>query len=290
MFDIEERESADLELQTEYRSFVVRPLTPHIGAEVRSIDLSENLSEEQLSDISQAWLDWKVLVFRGQILNRDQHRAFARRFGELYIHPLKQFLGIDPDIHIAKTTKSSLYTSGNFWHSDITCDVIPPFGSMLYLTVTPKSGGGDTLFADMYLAYEMLSQPIRAFLEKLEAIHDGASLFAKSFRHKDAAPRLKNTHPVVITHPQSGRKALYVNQAFTSHISGLRKSESEAILSMLYAHINSTPRLWCRVEWEPNTLTIWDNRCTQHHAVWDYFPHSRYGERISVVDGKRPQS
>ena len=162
-------------------------------------------------------------------------------------------------------------------------------GSMLYLTETPESGGGATLFADMYLAYELLSAKMQSFLETLTAVHDGARPYIGSY--KSAAPEggyPRNEHPVVIRHPDTGSKILYINSGFTSHIKELTRPESTALLSFLTQHIASTPRLACRVEWEPNTLTFWDNRCTQHHAVWDYYPHSRYGERVSIVDGKRP--
>ena len=288
-FNTSETQFKNGELQTEYRSFEVTPLTPHIGADVPDVDLSKPLSNEQAQDITDAWYDWKVLVFRNQVLDRDQHKAFARRYGSLHVHPMQHLYDRDPEILIVKTTKDSPYTSGDGWHTDVTCDEIPPLGSMLYVTETPESGGGDTLFADMYLAYEMLSEPVKEFIGRLEAVHDGKIPYVGSYKSKEPEggyPR--NIHPVVTRHPATGKKILYVNQGFTSHIKGLRRSESEAILSMLYAHINSTPRLWCRVEWEPNTLTFWDNRCTQHHAIWDYYPHSRYGERVSILGKERP--
>ena len=276
-------------LPTEYRTFEVSSLTPHIGAEVRGVDLAQPLSNEQAQDVNDAWLDWKVLVFRDQRLDRDQHKAFARRFGSLHTHPMQHTYGGDPEILTVKTTADSPYTSGDGWHTDVTCDEVPPLGSMLYVTETPASGGGDTLFADMYLAYELLSEPMRQFLDGLTAVHDGAIPYIGSYKStppEGGYPR--NEHPVVVRHPDTGRKVLYVNRGFTSHIVGLNRAESAALLNMLYRHIDSTPRLWCRVQWEPNTLTFWDNRCTQHHAVWDYYPHSRYGERVSMVGDARP--
>ncbi len=277
-------------LRTRFDSFDLNPLTPHIGAEVRGIDLSERLSNEQTRDVADAWLAWKVLVFRDQVLSRDQHKTFARKFGKLHVHPMQHVYGGDPEILYVKTTKDSAYTSGDGWHTDVTCDEIPPLGSMLYVTETPPVGG-DTLFADMYLAYEMLSEPVQEFIESLEAVHDGKIPYVGSYKSKEPEggyPR--NVHPVVTRHPETDQKILYVNQGFTSHIVGLNRNESKAILQMLYTHINSTPRLWCRVEWEPNTLTFWDNRCTQHHAVWDYYPHSRYGERVSIIGNAGPTS
>ena len=277
------------DLRTEYRTFEVNSLTPQIGAEVRGVDLAKPLSNEQAQDVSDAWRDWKVLVFRDQHLDREQHKAFGRRFGSLHVHPMQHTYGGDPEILTVKTTADSPYTAGDGWHTDVTCDEIPPLGSMLYVTETPASGGGDTLFADMYLAYELLSEPMRGFLDGLTAVHDGAIPYIGSYKStppEGGYPR--NEHPVITRHPETGRKVLFVNRGFTSHIVGLSRAESTALLNMLYRHIDSTPRLWCRVEWEPNTLTFWDNRCTQHHAVWDYYPHSRYGERVSIIGDARP--
>ena len=273
----------------EYRTFAVDSLTPHIGAVVRDIDLARPLSNEQAQDIHDAWHDWKVLVFRDQHVDREQHKAFARRFGSLHVHPMQHTYGGDPEILTVKTTAKSPYTAGDGWHTDVTCDEIPPLGSMLYVTETPQSGGGDTLFADMYLAFELLSEPMQRFLEGLTAVHDGALPYVGSYKStppEGGYPR--NEHPVVTRHPGTGRKVLYVNRGFTSHIVGLKRAESEMLLHMLYRHIDSTPRLWCRLEWAPNTLAFWDNRCTQHHAIWDYYPHSRYGERVSIVGDERP--
>jgi taurine dioxygenase len=162
-------------------------------------------------------------------------------------------------------------------------------GSALYITETPECGGGDTLFADMYLAYELLSDKMKIMLDGLVAVHDGAIPYVGNYKStppEGGYPR--NEHPVIATHPETGRKVLYVNSGFTSHIKGLKAFESRAILDMLYRHIASTPKLVARVQWEPNTLTLWDNRCTQHHAVWDYYPHSRYGERVSIIADSRP--
>ncbi len=275
-----------------YQTIEVTTLTPHMGAEIHGVDLAKPLTNEQFSDIYQAWLDWQLLVFRDQHLSRDDHKAFARRFGSLHVHPMAHnyATNADPEILVVKTTEKSAYTAGNGWHSDVTCDEIPPLGSMLYVTETPESGGGDTLFADMYLAYELLSGPMKAFLDGLTAIHDGAIPYLGGYRV--AAPEGKqyprNEHPVVVRYPETRNKILFVNSGFTSHITKLNPWESRALLQALYQHIASTPRLLCRVKWEPNTFAFWDNRCTQHHAVWDYHPHSRYGERVSIVGDVRP--
>ena len=289
MFNTSEGQRKVQHLDTSYRTFEVESITPHIGAVVRDIDLSQDLTNEQVQDVHDAWYDWKVLVFRNQVLNREQHKSFARHFGSLHVHPMQHNKKGDPEILKVKTTANSPYTAGDGWHTDVTCDEVPPLGSMLYVTETPQMGGGDTLFADMYLAYELLSEPFKQFLEPLSAVHDGKLPYVGSYKSEEPEggyPR--NTHPVVIRHPMTGRKILYVNEGFTSHIKGLSRVESKSILGLLYEHINSTPRLWCHVQWEPNTLTFWDNRCTQHHAVWDYYPQSRYGERVSIVGTQRP--
>jgi taurine dioxygenase len=277
----------------DYPSFRVAPLTPHIGAEVRGIDLSKPLTAGQVADLRQAFRDWLVLVFRDQHLDREQHKAFARHWGRLHVHPMHHAGSArgfdDPEILLVKTTATSRYTAGDGWHTDVTCDEIPPLGSMLYVTEVPGESGGDTLFADMYLAYEMLSVPMQRFLEGLTAVHDGALPYVGGYGSKPPEggyPR--NEHPVVVTHPETGRKVLYVNSGFTSHIQGLSRRESRVLLDFLFEHIAQTPKLTCRVRWTPNTLTFWDNRCTQHHAVWDYYPNSRYGERVSIVGDARP--
>jgi taurine dioxygenase len=273
-----------------YQTIEVKTLTPHIGAEISGIDLALPLSNEQFSEVYQAWLDWKVLVFRDQRIDREQHKAFARRFGRLHTHPMQHSYGGDPEILKVKTTKDSRYTAGDGWHTDVTCDEIPPLGSMLYVTETPECGGGDTLFADMYLAYELLSDTMKQMLQGLTAVHDGAIPYTGGYGVAPPSGQQypRNEHPVVVAHPETGRKLLYVNSGFTSHIKGVSPWESRMLLSGLNNFIATTPRLTCRVQWRPNTLTFWDNRCTQHHAVWDYYPHSRYGERVSILGDLRP--
>jgi taurine dioxygenase len=271
----------------------LRPLTPHLGAEVDGVDLAQGLSDSQFADLHRAFLDWSVLVFRNQKIDRAQHKAFAARFGPLHVHPLKAAPGYDggddPAVLVVKTTANSKYTAGDGWHTDVSCDEKPPMGSMLYVTEVPPNGGGDTLFASMYRAYESLSEPMQRFLETLTAVHDGARPYLGNYGYQPPAGRTfpRHEHPVVIRHPETGRKVLYVNSGFTTHIKGLEPFESRALLDMLFEHIATTPSLTCRVRWEPGTLTFWDNRCTQHHAVWDYYPETRYGERVSIV-GARP--
>ena len=275
-----------------YQSIEVSSLTPHIGAEVSGVDLRQPLSNEQFGEIYRAWLDWQVLVFRNQDIDRDQHKAFGRKFGTLHVHPMQHSYGGDPEILKVKTTKDSAYTAGNAWHTDVTCDPIPPMASALLIKEPPVTGGGDTLFANMYLAYDLLSDVMKELLDGLVAVHDGAIPYLGNYR---VAPPTdteypRNEHPVVVTHPETGKKVLYVNSGFTSHIKGMRNWESKALLDALLTHVATTARLTCRVEWQPNTLTLWDNRCTQHHAVWDYWPESRYGERVSILGTEPPKT
>lgn len=274
--------------RTDYETFSVEPISPHIGAVVRGLDLA-NLSNAQMADIRAAWADWMVLVFRDQHLDREAHKAFARRFGRLHVHPMHGRTGDDPEVMAVKTTAQSPYTAGEGWHTDVTCDEIPPLGSMLYVTETPECGGGDTLFANMYMAYELLSPAMKSFLEGLTAVHDGGLPYVGAYGSKPPEggyPR--NEHPVIARHPETGRKLINVNSGFTTHIVGLQRWESRALLDMLFSLLQREPKLHCRVRWEPNTLTFWDNRCTQHHSVWDYYPYSRYGERVSMVGTERP--
>lgn len=278
------------ERATEYAGFTVSPLTPHIGAEVSGLDLAAPLDDASIAALRQAWADWSVLVFRDQHLDREAHKRFGRYFGTLHTHPMNHARGGDPEVLVVRTTAESAYTAGEGWHTDVSCEEVPPMGSALYITEVPECGGGDTLYADMYLAYELLSPPMQRFLEGLTAVHDGALPYVGTY--KSVAPEggyPRHEHPVIAVHPDTGRKVLYVNSGFTSHIRGLQPWESRAILDSLFHMIATTPRLTCRVQWEPNTLTLWDNRCTQHHAVWDYHPFTRSGERVSMVAGDPPR-
>lgn len=271
-----------------YETIHVRSLTPVIGAEIEGVDLASELSNQQFAEIRRALIDHHVIVFRDQRLDAEHHKAFGRRFGRLHVHPLQAMREGDNERLAIKATKESRYVAGEGWHADVTCDAEPPMGSLLYLETTPHIGmGGDTLFANMHLAFEMLSEPMRAFLETLSAVHDGAIPWVQGYGYRPNQDFQKNEHPVVVRHPDTGRKLLYVNRGFTSHIPQLARFESTALLEMLYRHIETQPALACRVRWTPNTLVFWDNRCTQHQAIWDYYPLERGGHRVSII-GERP--
>lgn len=284
-------EAPDATPQPSYTSISVSTLTPHVGAVVSGLDLSRPLDDLELADLRSALADWGVLVIRDQHLDREAHKAVGRYFGELHVHPMHHSRGSDHDaeVLVVKTTADSPYTAGDAWHSDVTCDERPPYVSALYVTETPEGGGGDTLYADMAMVYDQMSPGMQRFLEGLTAIHDGGKPYVGAYNStppEGGYPR--NEHPVVIVHPVTGRKMIYVNPAFTTRIAGMRGWESDALLRGIHEFVATTPKLTCRVRWEPNTITLWDNYRVQHHAVWDYYPNSRYGERVSTLPAERP--
>ena len=271
-----------------YQTIGVHKTTPHIGAEIFGVDLSKPLGNQQFQEVHDALMDRLVIFFRDQKLSIEQHKDFGRRFGKLHMHPASpDIVAGHPEVLVIKADEHAKYIPGEDWHSDVSCDPEPPMGSILYLAEVPPDGGGDTMFANMYLAYEMLSEPIRKLIDGLTAVHDGEKHYRGRYGNDDRGkiyPRAE--HPIVRTHPETGRKCLFVNRFFTTHIIGLRKAESDAILEMLYRHVE-TPELSVRFKWHPNSVAFWDNRCTQHHALWDYYPHRRYGHRVTVC-GQKP--
>jgi taurine dioxygenase len=270
-----------------YRQLSVQPLTPVIGAEVSGLDLSKELTDEQLAEVKHAFLTYHVLVFRDQVLTTEDHKRFAGHFGELRRRQLTGADDGDPAVLEISADKNSNFVDGNDWHTDGTADAEPSLGSMLYITRTPEIGsGGDTMFANMHLAYEMLSPNMQSFLDGLTAVHDGLIPW-QGYQPPPEYVVPKSEHPVVVRHPDTGRKLLFVNPGFTSHIVQLSPDESRAMLDFLFGLVATKPLLSCRVRWAPNTLVFWDNRCTQHHAIWDYYPHARYGQRVSI-NGTRP--
>jgi taurine dioxygenase len=271
-----------------YVSLHVDTLTPHAGAEIRGVDLAQPLDERTFKEIHDALVDRGVIFFRDQRLTPEQHKAFGRLFGELVVHPAAPSLVENhPEILVIHADEHSKRVAGEEWHSDVSCDPEPPMGSILYMHELPPVGG-DTLFASMYAAWEALSEPMRRFLEPLTAMHEGEHVYRGRYGVDDAGrtfPRAE--HPVVRTHPVSGRKALFVNRVFTTRIVQLARAESDAVLGMLYRHIE-TPEFQCRFRWQVNSVAFWDNRCVQHHAMWDYYPQRRHGHRVTIK-GDRPR-
>jgi taurine dioxygenase len=266
----------------------VRPLTPTIGAEIFGIDLSTLCDAGTLAELNKAWLDYKVLFFRDQHITSEQHVAFCRQFGELEVHP---FVPAKPNFPEVMVLVANEHRKGNenTWHSDVTWRQEPSLGSMLRAVEIPPVGG-DTLFSDMEAAFDALDEELKAKLVGMTAIHDFARVFPVRDDAKRAELREKYPpaeHPVIRTHPATGRRSIYVNAAFTSHIVGLPTDESARLLRMLYRQA-AIPEYQCRLRWAPDTFALWDNRCVQHYAVSDYFPSSRRMERVTIV-GDRPR-
>ena len=186
-----------------------------------------------------------------------------------------------------KADENSRHVAGEEWHSDVSCDVEPPMGSILYLTEVPPEGGGDTLFANMYRAYDALSEPMKQMLQGLTALHDSskAHYYRVKATDRDDIKFPNAEHPIVRTHPVTGRQGLYVNRGFTRSLVGLPRDESDAILRYLYEHMEN-PLFQCRFRWQENSIAFWDNRCVQHRAMWDYWPHTRSGNRVTVAGDK----
>lgn len=270
-----------------YQSIEVRTLTPTIGAEIFGVDLGGGISNLQFQEIHDALLKHLVIFFRDQTLTPEQHKDFGRRFGKLHIHPASNNVPPDhPEILIIKADEKSKRVAGEVWHSDVSCDPEPPMGSILYMHQPPENGGGDTMFANMYTAYDKLSESMKTFLAGMTAIHDGEHVYRGRYGMSDAGKSFpRSEHPIVRTHPETGRKALFVNRGFTTHIPQLNRNESDALLDMLYDHAE-TPEYQCRFKWQKNSIAFWDNRAVMHHAMWDYFPLSRLAHRVTICGDK----
>jgi taurine dioxygenase len=272
---------------TETAALNIRKLTPTIGAEILDIDLSRPLSKPVVAAVRQALLDNLVIFFREQTLTPEQHIAFARQFGKIYIHPsVKGNVPGYPELMEMRADENSQKGAvAEVWHADSTADANPPWGSILYMYEVPANGGGDTLFANMYAAYEALSEPVKRMLDGLKAVHSSQHLYkgnpnAAAIRQEQPP---STEHPVVKTHPETGRKLLFVNPVYCSHIVGLSDLESETILQMLYRHIEN-PVFHCRFKWRPRSIAFWDNRAAQHRAIWDFYPLRRRAQRVTICD------
>ena len=273
-----------------YETISVKPLSPVLGAEIGGVDLAGEVSDAQIAEIRRALNENLAIIFREQSLTQETHKAFARRFGRLHRHRLAPSTSIagrpaDPEVLAWRATRESAYTAGEGWHADVTCDPSPLWGSLLHLVELPPSGGGDTAFLNMYLAFEALSDSLRAYLETLTAIHDGALPWRNNYGIDPPADQTypRSEHPVVARHPFTGRKFLFVNAGFTSRIVQLSKDESAALLDFLFRYIERQMTFQTRIHWTPNSVLFWDNWATQHRAIWDYYPEARHGERVSVV-------
>jgi taurine dioxygenase len=274
-----------------YERIVPMPMTPTIGAEVTGVRLSGDLDDATIEELRRALLEWKVLIFRDQEIGRTEQREFAARWGELEEHPFFRYTHPgQTDVDVATLAKDAASPGvENNWHHDLSWHVTPSFGAVLRAVEVPEVGG-DTLWADMYAAYDLLPEDIRERIDPLEAEHDWIHTFGAGMP-ADAVEKLRPRfpavrHPIVRVHPETGRRALFVNMLFTTKIVGLPEDESDELLRMLYRHVQR-PEFQCRLRWRPGTVAFWDNRSCQHYAASDYHPARRVMERISIV-GDRP--
>ena len=266
----------------------IRPLTPALGAEVEGIDLAAPLADDAFAALNDAWAEHLVLFFRDQRLDPASLQRLGRRFGPLHRHPQGDVEGFEGIIRI-HTDRHSKTFGGSKWHADASCDREPPTASILHMEQVPRAGG-DTLFANAIAAFEALSAPMQRFLEGLTARHVSARHYGGYFGTRQDETRdgafPEAVHPVIALHPASGRKAIYVNQIFTESVLELSADESAALLEFLFRHI-AQPRFQCRFHWRANSVALWDNRATQHLAIWDYWPQTRCGHRVTIA-GEAP--
>lgn len=274
------RSVADWTEGVPYERITVRKATPTVGAYIGGVDLA-GIDNDTLAEVRRALNEHCVIFFRDQHMTPEQHIDFGRRFGELDIHPAANNSSQHEEILVIFADENSERANGEEWHSDVSCLPQPPMGSILYMHEVPPAGG-DTMFASMYAAYEALSEKMKSYLDGLTAIHDGAHVFSASYySRKENAAYPHAEHPIVRTHPETGKKCLFVNRGFTTRIKGVPRDESDAILAYLYNHIEH-PNFQVRFTWEPKSIAFWDNRSAQHRAIWDYWPHRRKGHRVTV--------
>lgn len=277
-----------------YTNIEVRPMAPAIGAEIFGADLAQEMGNQTFQEIHDALMAHQVVFFRDQKMDLDQHKAFGRRFGPLAIHPASPGPDGHPEIVVvhadAETNRDAGRTwQASHWHTDVSCAEEPPLGSVLHLKTVPPMGG-DTLFTSMSAAYDALSDPMKTYLSGLTATHDGERVWRGRYADRGiddtGTTYPKAVHPVVRTHPVTGRKGIFVNAVFTTHINEVPRDEGDDILAFLYRHITK-PAFQVRFRWEENSVAFWDNRCVQHLALWDYFPETRSGYRVTI-EGDRP--
>ena len=272
------------------RRITVTPLAPALGGEVRGIDLADGLDAETYQEVRAAFLKYGVLFFKEQSeISPAVHVAIGRMFGELHMHPAAPQMPDYPEVFVIHAHRESKVANGEFWHSDVSCDEVPPFGTMLQIHILPEIGG-DTLFANMYAAFDALSAPMRQMLDGLTARHESEHVYRGRYSDRGVEDTGRTyphaNHPVIRTHPETGRKAIFVNRTFTTRINELSESESRAMLDLLFDHCEQVD-FQIRFRWERNDVAFWDNRCVMHRAIWDYWPNERKGRRVTIK-GDRP--
>ena len=264
-----------------------KPIAGALGAEIEGINLTQSLCQDDYKQIRKLLIEHEVIFFRNQDISPAQQKDLAHSFGPLQTHPAYETVEGFPEITILESTAQKP-SKIEAWHSDMTFRQHPPLASVLRSKITPERGG-DTLWASMTTAYERLSEKMKHFLDGLYAVHDFRHGFKESLEESGGAERLAQAindnppveHPVIQIHPESGKKVIFVNSLFTTHIVGITQAESRAILDFLFEHIKM-PEFTCRFSWEPNCIALWDNRSTQHKPINDYFPAHRKLHRITI--------
>lgn len=279
-----------------YERIEVQPIAGSLGAEISGVSMAEPMGNQVFQEVHDALMAHHVIFFRDQNVTPAEHVAFARQFGTLHVHPYAPSLPDQPEVLVLKSSKANR-SSASAWHSDVTFQEEPPLGSILLARQVPEHGG-DTMWANMYLAYEALSDRMKGYLEGMTALNTaGKAAFEKAYEKKSTDGRDDDIranrnalapaeHPVVRTHPVTGRKALYVNSIFTQKLVGVSSMESKAVLSYLLDHLKR-PEFTCRFRWEEGSVAFWDNRCTQHYAVADYGDATREMHRVTI-NGDKP--
>ena len=278
-------------IEKKYELISVKRFAPNLGAEVTGVDLSEDINEGQFSEILDAFHNYQVLFFKNQKeISPEMQVKFGKRFGDLHTHPAAPTMDGHPEVFEIHATKDSKIANGEFWHSDVSCDEMPPLGTMLQIHILP-SCGGDTMFSNMYSAYDSLSVPLREMLDHMTATHESEHIYKGRYsdrgRNDSEIDCPRAIHPVIRTHPKTGRKALFVNRTFTTRINELSAHESDNILEMLFQHAEHIDHQ-IRFRWSLNDMAFWDNRCCMHRAIWDYWPEERKGRRVTIL-GDRPR-
>jgi taurine dioxygenase len=272
----------------QWRSFAAEQVSPTLGAEVTGVDLTAPLDDDVVDELRDALSAYKVLVFRGQPLDARQHIVFARRFGDLEVHPFAPANGTEPRL-VRLEKNATAFGYENIWHHDVTWRECPSMGTILHAIECPAIGG-DTLFADMHAAYDGLDDDTKSRIEDLHAVHDYLQTFGRVMSSEKLAAAREQyptvRHPVVCRHEATGRRHLYVNRAFVSHLEGDDPDEGAALLERLCRQAEC-PEYQYRLRWRPGTVAFWDNRAVQHYAASDYWPQVRVMERASII-GARP--
>ena len=282
-----------------FKHIEVSPISGALGAEIEGINLAQPLSDDAFEEIHQAFLDNLVIFIRGQDITPEQQKAFARRFGELDIHEFVQGMEDHPEILvIVKEDKDPGYNFGGRWHADVTYQERPTLGSVLYGVEVP-SYGGDTLWANQYMAYEALSDGMKRMLDGMKSVHSAAMVYGPNGRaaatqktgkgytnsmtiNPDEKANEERLHPVVCKHPDTGRKYLFVNYGYSERFEDMTVEASKPLLNYLFEHC-TREEFTCRFRWENGSIAVWDNRCTQHYALNDYQGHRREMHRATIT-------